>query len=144
MKLRAILVDAARWRAGCSALDSCRADCLLPQADCATLLVAHTCETCIYLLNAEAQRRRVFVENTLFSVPGLHFFFVSFRSFSLFSVTLRPETKERRWIMTYINAFHKEVTERKRRKIAASQQSPMNSSDFAQYMKHNLELASRM
>ena len=46
--------------------------------------------------------------------------------------------------MTYLNAFHKEVTERKRRKIAASQQSPMNSSDFAQYMKHNLELASHM
>ncbi|MBP3823535.1 MAG: hypothetical protein J6I36_09030 [Bacteroidaceae bacterium] len=46
--------------------------------------------------------------------------------------------------MTYLNSFHKEVTERKRRKIAASQQSPMSSSAFAQYMKHNVELASRM
>ena len=43
--------------------------------------------------------------------------------------------------MIYFNLFHKEVTERKKQKIAASQQSPMNSSDFAQYMKHNLELA---
>ena len=46
--------------------------------------------------------------------------------------------------MTYLNSFHKEVTERKRRKIAASQQSPMSSNDFAQYMKQNLELANRM
>ena len=33
--------------------------------------------------------------------------------------------------MTFLNQFHKEVTERKMRKIAASQQSPMSSSDFA-------------
>ena len=46
--------------------------------------------------------------------------------------------------MTYLNLFHKEVTERKKRKIAASQQSPMNSNDFAQYMKHNVELAKQM
>ena len=46
--------------------------------------------------------------------------------------------------MTYLNLFHKEVTERKKRKIAASQQSPMNSSDFAQYMKRNVELAKQM
>ena len=46
--------------------------------------------------------------------------------------------------MTYLNSFHKEVTERKRRKIIASQQSPISSSDFAQYMKRNLEIASRM
>ena len=32
--------------------------------------------------------------------------------------------------MTFLNQFHKEVTERKMRKIAASQQSPMSSSDF--------------
>ena len=43
--------------------------------------------------------------------------------------------------MTFLNQFHKEVTERKMRKIAASQQSPMSSSDFAQYMKRNLEIA---
>ena len=36
--------------------------------------------------------------------------------------------------MTFFNQFHKEVTERKMRKIAASQQSPMNSNDFAQYI----------
>ena len=46
--------------------------------------------------------------------------------------------------MTYLNPFHKEVTERKKRKIAASQQSPMSSSDFAQYMKRNVELAEQM
>ncbi len=46
--------------------------------------------------------------------------------------------------MTFINQFHKEVTERKMRKIAESQQSPMNSTDFANYMKRNLELAKQM
>ena len=43
--------------------------------------------------------------------------------------------------MTYLNQFHKEATERKMRKIAASQQSPISSSDFAQYMKRNFEIA---
>ena len=46
--------------------------------------------------------------------------------------------------MTYLNQFHKEVTERKMQKIVESQQSPMSSKDFVEYMKHNLELASRM
>ena len=46
--------------------------------------------------------------------------------------------------MTFLNQFHKEVTERKMRKIAASQQSPMNSNDFAQYMNRNVELAKKM
>lgn len=46
--------------------------------------------------------------------------------------------------MTYLNQFHKEVTERKKRKIAASQQSPMSSEDFAKYMKRNLALAKQM
>ena len=46
--------------------------------------------------------------------------------------------------MTFLNQYHKEVTERKIRKIAASQQSPMNSNDFAQYMKRNLEIAQKM
>ena len=36
--------------------------------------------------------------------------------------------------MTFLNLFHKEVTERKIRKIAASQQSPMSSSDSLQNM----------
>ena len=46
--------------------------------------------------------------------------------------------------MTFLNQFHKEATMRKMRKIAASQQSPISSSDFAQYMKRNLELANQM
>ena len=46
--------------------------------------------------------------------------------------------------MTYLNQFHKEVTERKMRKIAASQQSPMSSREFAQYMKRNFEMAKNM
>ena len=46
--------------------------------------------------------------------------------------------------MIYFNLFHKEVTERKKQKIAASQQSPMSSEDFANYMKQNFELAKAM
>ncbi|MBQ4441198.1 MAG: hypothetical protein II899_03720 [Bacteroidales bacterium] len=46
--------------------------------------------------------------------------------------------------MTYLNQFHKEVTKRKKRKIAASQKSPMSSADFAEYMKRNLELTKAM
>lgn len=46
--------------------------------------------------------------------------------------------------MTFINKFHKEVTERKMRKNAASLKSPMSSNDFAEYMKRNLALAKQM
>ena len=46
--------------------------------------------------------------------------------------------------MTFLNQFHKEATERKMRKIAALQQSPMNSNDAANYMKENFELAKAM
>ena len=46
--------------------------------------------------------------------------------------------------MTYLNKFHKEATNRKKRKIAASQQSPMSSADFAEYMKRNFALAKTM
>jgi hypothetical protein len=46
--------------------------------------------------------------------------------------------------MTYLNRFHKEVTERKKRKIAESLKSPMNSTEFAEYMKRNLALAKTM
>ena len=46
--------------------------------------------------------------------------------------------------MTFFNQFHKESTERKIRKIAASQQSPMSSEDAANYMKQNFELAKAM
>ena len=46
--------------------------------------------------------------------------------------------------MTFFNQFHKEVTERKMRKIAESKQSPMNSNDAAIYMKRNLEMANHM
>ena len=41
--------------------------------------------------------------------------------------------------MTFFNQFHKEVTERKMRKIAELKQSPMNSVDAA-----NLEMANHM
>ena len=46
--------------------------------------------------------------------------------------------------MTFLNQFHKEATERKMRKIAESQQSPMSSVDAANYMKRNMEMAKRM
>jgi len=46
--------------------------------------------------------------------------------------------------MTYFNQFHKEASERKMRKIEESKQSPMNSIDAANYMKRNVEMASRM
>ena len=46
--------------------------------------------------------------------------------------------------MTYLNQFHKEVTERKMRKIEESEKSPMNSRDFAAYMKQNLQRAKEM
>ena len=46
--------------------------------------------------------------------------------------------------MTFFNQFHKEATERKIRKIAVSQQSPMNSEDAANYMKQNFEVAKNM
>ena len=46
--------------------------------------------------------------------------------------------------MTFLNQFHKEVTERKMRKIAESKRLPMNSVDAANYMKRNVEIASHM
>ena len=46
--------------------------------------------------------------------------------------------------MTFLNQFHKEVTERKMRKIAESKLSPMNSVDAANYMKRNMELSKHM
>jgi hypothetical protein len=46
--------------------------------------------------------------------------------------------------MTYLNQFHKEAVERKRRKIAESKKSPMNSIDAANYMKRNFEKAKNM
>ncbi len=46
--------------------------------------------------------------------------------------------------MTYFNQFHKETSERKMRKIEESKRSPMNSVDAANYMKRNVEIASRM
>ena len=46
--------------------------------------------------------------------------------------------------MTFFNQFHKEVTKRKMQKIAESQQSPISSTDFVQYMKRNLEIAKQM
>lgn len=46
--------------------------------------------------------------------------------------------------MTYLNQFHQEAVERKRRKIEESMKSPMNSEDAANYMKHNFEVAKSM
>ena len=46
--------------------------------------------------------------------------------------------------MTYLNQFYKEAVERKLRKIAESMKSPMNSKDFANYMRRNLEMAIKM
>ena len=46
--------------------------------------------------------------------------------------------------MTFLNKFHKEVTERKIRKIIASQKSPMSPIEGANYMKRNFEMAKKM
>ena len=46
--------------------------------------------------------------------------------------------------MTYLNQFHKEAMERTMRKIEESKKSPMNSKDFADYMRHNLEQAKKI
>ena len=46
--------------------------------------------------------------------------------------------------MTYLNQFHKESMERTMRKIEESKKSPMSSTDFAAYMKQNLETAKQM
>ena len=48
------------------------------------------------------------------------------------------------WTMTYLNQFHKEAMERTMRKIEESEQSPMSSKDFADYMRRNLEQAKEM
>lgn len=46
--------------------------------------------------------------------------------------------------MTFLNNFHKEAVMRKLRKIAESMKSPMNSKDFADYMRRNYEMAQAM
>ena len=46
--------------------------------------------------------------------------------------------------MTFLNQFHKEAMERTMRKIEESEKSPMNSKDFAEYMRRNLETAKQM
>ena len=46
--------------------------------------------------------------------------------------------------MTYLNQFHKEAMERTMKKIAEFKKSPMNSKDFADYMRRNLETAKQM
>ena len=60
------------------------------------------------------------------------------------AVSLCHQTSNYKWIMTYLNQFHKEASERKMRKIAESKQLPMNSVDAANYMKRNVEIASHM
>jgi hypothetical protein len=46
--------------------------------------------------------------------------------------------------MTYLNQFHKEAMERTMKKIVEFKKSPMNSKDFADYMRRNLEMAKQM
>ena len=46
--------------------------------------------------------------------------------------------------MTYLNLFHKEAMERTMKKISEFKKSPMNSKDFADYMKRNFEMAKSM
>ena len=46
--------------------------------------------------------------------------------------------------MIYLNQFHKEAMERTMKKIVESKKSPMNSKDFADYMRRNLEKAKLM
>ena len=46
--------------------------------------------------------------------------------------------------MTYLNQFHKEAMERTIKKIVEFKKSPMNSKDFANYMRRNLEMAKEM
>ena len=46
--------------------------------------------------------------------------------------------------MTFLNQFHKEAMERTMRKIDESKKSPMNSKDFADYMRRNLEQAKKI
>jgi hypothetical protein len=46
--------------------------------------------------------------------------------------------------MTYLNQFHKEAMERTMKKIVEFKKSPMNSKDFANYMRRNLEMAIKM
>ena len=46
--------------------------------------------------------------------------------------------------MTYLNQFHKEAMERTMKKVEESKKSPMNSRDFAEYMRHNLEKAKQL
>ena len=46
--------------------------------------------------------------------------------------------------MTFFNQFHKEAIERTMKKIEESEKSPMNSKDFADYMRRNFEMAKTM
>ena len=46
--------------------------------------------------------------------------------------------------MTYLNQFHEEAMERTMKKIVEFKKSPMNSKDFADYMKRNFEMAKNM
>ena len=46
--------------------------------------------------------------------------------------------------MTYLNQFLKEAMERTMKKIAEFKKSPMNSKDFANYMRRNIETTKDM
>lgn len=45
------------------------------------------------------------------------------------------------WIMTYLNRFHQESTERMLRKMEEWKKSPTSSSEAAEKMKQNLTMA---
>ena len=45
--------------------------------------------------------------------------------------------------LEYLNQFHKEAVERKRKKIAESKQWSMSSEDAVKYMKRNMEMAEK-
>lgn len=47
-------------------------------------------------------------------------------------------------VMTYLNQFHREATERKLKKIVELQKSPMNSVEAANYMKRIFKMAKAM
>ena len=44
----------------------------------------------------------------------------------------------------YLNQFHKEAVERKRKKLEEASKKPMNSIDAAKYMWRNFEMAKNM
>ena len=57
------------------------------------------------------------------------------------SFTFVEEINETR---KYLNQFHKEAVERRRKKIAESKRWSMSSEDAVKYMKRNMEMAEKL